>query len=212
LSLDLGEGDLSPAEPSAAPGLRERKKERTRRLLADVALDLVETRGYDRTTVDDIAAAADVSPRTFFRYFAAKDEALFDRAGDVQVQFRALLTSRPADEPLLVSLREIGSALLAGELVDDTRVRRVLSLAHTEPALRTRYEGLMAMIESDLTEWAAARLGEPPSALRPRLVAAAVLAARRVAMDIWLESPDADLANEVARAIDLLAVGLTDGA
>ena len=60
-----------------------------------------------------------------------------------------------------------------------TRVRRVLSLAHTEPALRTRYEGLMAMIESDLTEWAAARLGEPPSALRPRLVAAAVLAARR---------------------------------
>jgi AcrR family transcriptional regulator len=211
LSLDLGEGDLSPAEASA-PGLRERKKERTRRLLADVALDLFETRGYDRTTVDDIAAAADVSPRTFFRYFAAKDEALFDRAGDVQVQFRALLSSRPADEPLLVSLREIGSALLAGELVDDTRVRRVLSLAHTEPALRTRYEGLMAMIESDLTEWAAARLDEPPSALRPRLVAAAVLAARRVAMDIWLESPDADLANEVARAIDLLAVGLTDGA
>ena len=211
MSLDLGEGDVTPVEASA-PGLRERKKERTRRLLADVALDLFETRGYDRTTVDDIAAAADVSPRTFFRYFAAKDEALFDRAGDVQVQFRALLSSRPADEPLLVSLREIGSALLAGELVDDTRVRRVLSLAHTEPALRTRYEGLMATIESDLTEWAAVRLAEPPSALRPRLVAAAVLAARRVAMDIWLESPDADLAREVARAIDLLAVGLTDGA
>ena len=203
--------DVSPAE-ATTPGLRERKKERTRRLLADVALDLFETRGYDRTTVDDIAAAADVSPRTFFRYFAAKDEALFDRAGDVQVQFRALLSSRPAGEPLLVSLREIGSALLAGELVDDTRVRRVLSLAHREPALRTRYEGLMAMIEADLTEWAADRLGESPSALRPRLVAAAVLAARRVAMDIWLESPDADLANEVARAIDLLAAGLTDGA
>ena len=193
-------------------GLRERKKERTRRLLADVALDLFEANGYDRTTVDDIAAAAEVSPRTFFRYFSAKDEALFDRADDVQVQFRALLASRPATEPLLVSLREIGTALLAGELVDATRVRRVLTLAHAEPALRSRYDGLMAMIEADLTEWAAGRLGAPRSDLRPRLIAAAVLAARRVAMDVWLESPDADLADEVARAIDLLATGLTDGA
>ena len=72
---------------------------------AGTAIDLV-AQGFDGTTVDDIAAAAEVSPRTFFRYFAAKDEALFDRAADVQEQFRALLASRPADEPLLVALRE----------------------------------------------------------------------------------------------------------
>lgn len=203
--------DVSSSRTGAA-GLRERKKERTRRLLADVALDLFETRGFDRTTVDDIAAAADVSPRTFFRYFAAKDEAVFDRAADVEDQFRALLASRPSDEPLLVSLREIGIALIGGELVEEDRVRRVLALVRTQPALRSRYDGLMAIIEADLTDWAATRLGVPPSDLRPRLIAAAVLAARRVAMDIWLESPDEDLAHQVARAIDLLAAGLTDGA
>ena len=203
--------DVSPTSPETA-GLRERKKERTRRLLADVALDLFETRGYDHTTVDDIAAAADVSPRTFFRYFASKDEAVFERAPDVQHQFRALLASRPADEPLLVSLREIGNALIAGEVVEADRVRRVLELAHTEPALRRRYEALITMVEADLQDWAAARLGVPPSDMRPRLVAAAVLAARRVAMDIWLESPGEDLSERVAQAIDMLASGLTDGA
>jgi len=208
MSLDVSSPGDSLGMTTA--GLRERKKERTRRLLADVALDLFEARGFERATVDDIAAAADVSPRTFFRYFAAKDEALFDRAADVQEQFRALLASRPADEPLLVALREIGIALLAGELVEEDRVRRVLALVHDEPALRSRYEALMAMIEADLTAWAAGRLGVPPSDMRPRLLAAAVLAARRVAMDVWLESPGEDLAGQVSRAIDLLASGLTD--
>jgi AcrR family transcriptional regulator len=205
MSLDVSSDTAAGPE---TVGLRERKKERTRRLLADVALDLFEARGFDRTTVDDIAAAAEVSPRTFFRYFAAKDEALFD----VQEQFRALLASRPADEPLLVSLREIGTALIAGELVDEDRVRRVVALVHTETALRSRYEALMGMIEADLTGWAAGRLGVPPSDMRPRLLGAAVLAARRVAMDVWLESPGVDLSGQVSRAIDLLAAGLTDGA
>jgi AcrR family transcriptional regulator len=191
-------------------GLRERKKERTRRQLADMALDLFESQGYDRTTVDDIAAAADVSPRTFFRYFAAKDEAVFERADDIQRQFRALLASRPTDEPLFVSLDELGRALLDHEVVDENRLRRVLTLVRDEPALRGRYDALMAVIETELTSWAAERLGETPSDLRPRLVAASVLSARRVATDVWLESPDADLADCVSSAIELLATGLTD--
>jgi AcrR family transcriptional regulator len=196
---------------STTPGLRERKKEQTRRALAEVALDLFETRGYASTTVEDIAAAADVSPRTFFRYFSGKDEAVFDRAGDVEGAFRALLDSRPADEPLLVSLREIGKALIAGEMVDEPRLRRLLALTRTEPALRNRYNAVIDTIERELTVWAAGRLGVPATDLRPRLVAAAVLAARRVAMDTWLESPGDDLADQLTRAIDLLATGLTDG-
>ncbi len=152
-----------------------------------------------------------MSPRTFFRYFAGKDEAVFERADDVQQAFSALLASRPTDEhePLLVSLREIGNALLAGEMVDEVRLRRVLALTATEPALRSRYNGLLAVVEHELTQWAASRLGLPASDLRPRLVAATVLAARRVATDTWLESPGDDLADHVSRAIDLLAAGLT---
>jgi AcrR family transcriptional regulator len=191
--------------------LRERKKERTRRAIVDAALELFESRGYADTTVDDIAAAADVSPRTFFRYFAAKDEAVFENAGALLGHFRALLDSRPPDEPLLVSLREIGQAMLAHEMVDEARLRRLLVLVAAEPALRGRYNGLLDTIEGELTEWAADRLGVPPADLRPRLVAASVLAARRVATDTWLESPGDDLADHVSRAIDLLATGLTDG-
>jgi AcrR family transcriptional regulator len=196
---------------STSAGLRERKKERTRRHLAEMALDLFEAQGYDRTTVDDIAAAADVSPRTFFRYFSAKDEAVFDRADDVAAEFRALLASRPTDEPLMVSLDEIGKALIADEVVDQDRIRRVLTLVHHEPALRGRYDALMAVIEAEITTWAAERLGEAPTDLRPRLIAAAVLAARKVATEVWLESPDTDLAAHISRTITLLAAGLTDG-
>jgi AcrR family transcriptional regulator len=196
--------------PSSA-GLRQRKKDRTRRAIAEAALDLFESRGYDQTTVDDIAAAADVSPRTFFRYFAGKDEAVFERAGDVQQHFLTLLAARPTGEPLLTSLREIGKDLLSTELVDEARLRRLLALVAAEPALRNRYNALLDTIEGELTVWAAARLGVPAADLRPRLVAATVLAARRVATDAWLESPGDDLADHVSRAIDLLAAGLTDG-
>ncbi len=189
-------------------GLRQRKKERTRRAIADAALDLFESRGYAHTTVDDIAAAADVSPRTFFRYFASKDEAVFERAGDVEQHFRALLASRPAGEPLLVSLREIARALLADDLVEEDRLRRLLGLVATEPALRSRYTALLDAIEGELTVWAAERLGVPAGDLRPRLLAATVLAARRVATDTWLESPGDGFADHITRAIDMLADGL----
>jgi AcrR family transcriptional regulator len=191
-------------------GLRERKKERTRRAISDAALDLFEARGFDATTVDDIAAAADVSARTFFRYYASKDEAVFERADDVRDAFRALLAVRPQGEPLLVSLRELAKALIADEVVDDVRVRRVLRLVAAEPALRRSYSALLDGFEHELTTWAADRLGVPHTDLRPRLLAAAVLTARRVATDTWLESPGDDLADHIARAIDLLASGLTD--
>ncbi len=189
--------------------LRQRKKEQTRRAIADAALDLFETRGFDETTVDDIAAAANVSPRTFFRYFASKDEAVFDRADEAQEAFRTLLAARPTDEPMLVSLREIGQALLTDQFVDGARLRRVLGLVARERALRGRSDALLDGIEAELITWAADRLGVPAADLRPRLIAAAVLTARRVATDTWLESPGDELAEHITRAIDLLSAGLT---
>ena len=196
--------------PNPVADLRQRRKEQTRRAIAEAALDLFETRGFDETTVDDIAAAANVSPRTFFRYFASKDEAVFDRADEAQEAFRTLLAARPADEPMLVSLREIGQALLTDEFVDGRRLRRVLGLVAQERALRGRSDALLDGIEAELTIWAAERLGVRTTDLRPRLVAAAVLTARRVATETWLESPGDDLADHITRAIDLLASGLTD--
>ena len=107
MSLDVSSD--TAAGPETA-GLRERKKEPPRRLLADVALDLFEARGFDRTTVDDIAAAAEVSPRTFFRFRG-------QGRGDVRPRRRragavpgAARPPGPPTSPCSVSLREIGTA------------------------------------------------------------------------------------------------------
>jgi len=203
-----GNAALTDALDSLAPSLRELKKARTRRAIADAALDLFEANGYEATTVEDIARAAEVAPRTFFRYFATKDEALFERADEVTGALHLLLAARPADEPLLTSLREVGAAVVAHTAVDEPRLRRILALVASEPALRARYTGLLADIEEEVARWAAGRLGVDPGDLLPRLIAATALAARRVAMDAWLSSDDDDLGGHIARAIDLLAAGL----
>lgn len=200
--------DYPPETMVSPPGLRERKKERTRRAIADAALDLFERHGYAATTVEDIAAAAEVSPRTFFRYFATKDEAVFDQADEVLAAFGPMLAERPAGEPLLPSLRAVGSALLSPGVLDEGRFRRVLALAAEEPAVRTRYHALLGSIEREIVRWAAERLGLPTSALRPRLVAAVAMTALRVATDTWLDAPGTELGDHVTAAIDMLAEGL----
>src|SRR4051794_34034856 len=86
--------------------LRERKKQQTREGLAAAAVELFIDRGYDATTIEDIAAAVDVSPRTFFRYYPTKEDVIVDllRAGVVDLVERA--AARPTSEPLATSLRE----------------------------------------------------------------------------------------------------------
>ncbi len=85
---------------------RELKKARTRQELVDAAVELFTRQGFDATTVEDIAAAANVSPRTFFRYFANKEEVLFHRREDDLAHLEGALAKRPDDEPVLHSVRE----------------------------------------------------------------------------------------------------------
>jgi AcrR family transcriptional regulator len=189
-------------------GLRERKKAKTKENLIAAAVELFSTRGFDATTVDDIAAAADVSPRTFFRYFATKDEVLFADAEDVRARFNALLEARPADEPLLVSLREVAVALLDDDEVEPSSAQLVMTLVNGHPALQARYLELLHEIEGDVARFAALRLGEQPHDLRPRLIAAAAMTARRVAFDVWVESGGhGEFTDVLLRALDSLFTG-----
>src|ERR1044072_1761281 len=87
------------------PGLRERKKQRTRDALLRAALELFTTQGYEDTTVDEIAEAAEVSQRTFFRYFAGKEDAAFAVQEIAHTQFLAAVRERPCDEAPLEALR-----------------------------------------------------------------------------------------------------------
>ncbi|WP_239004040.1 TetR/AcrR family transcriptional regulator [Nocardia panacis] len=109
--------------PSA---LRDRKKDRTRRALLAAAVELFETRGYEQTTVADIAAAAEVGTRTFFNYFASKEELLFPEPDDrVRAAVAAIAVRRPDEQPVEVLLRALRAAGdNPGEhLVDDLGAR-----------------------------------------------------------------------------------------
>src|SRR5690348_11827911 len=86
--------------------LRERKKQRTRDALLRAAVELFTTRGYEQTTVDDIAEAVDVSQRTFFRYFAGKEEAALALQQLAVARFVEAVRERPADEAPLAALRQ----------------------------------------------------------------------------------------------------------
>jgi AcrR family transcriptional regulator len=127
--------------------LRDRKKERTRQALVDAAADLFDRRGYDQTTVADIAAAADIGTRTFFSYFASKEEILFPESdARVKAAEDAIAARRPGDRPadvLLRALREVGetSTDMTGRLAA-LRMR----LMQTVPAVRGR--GLQIQLDA----------------------------------------------------------------
>ena len=86
-------------------GLRERKKRETRARIADTALRLFKERGFDQTTVADVAAAADVSVKTVFNYFPAKEDLFFDRADEIEQVWLDAVADRRQGEPLLAGLR-----------------------------------------------------------------------------------------------------------
>ena len=87
----------------AVPGLRQRKREATRERLTRAAMALFLERGFEATTIDDIAAAADVSRRSFFHYFASKEDVVAAWQEDASTALVAAIIARPADESLLTA-------------------------------------------------------------------------------------------------------------
>jgi AcrR family transcriptional regulator len=192
-----------------APGLRDRKKARTRDAIVEAAVTHFLQRGVDATTVEDIAATADVSPRTFFRYFASKDDVVFAGFGEQIDRLLALLRARPADEPVFTSLRTAARLLITEVEMGSEEPLALLALIHGHPGLHAAYLANLDSVEAQVAAWAADRLGLEPGDVRPRLLAAAALAARRVATDRWLESAGAeDLADLLDDALAQLASGL----
>jgi AcrR family transcriptional regulator len=167
------------------PGsLRERRKDRTRRMIQAEALRLFAAKGFQATTVEEIAAAADVAPRTFFRYFPTKEEVVF--WADYQPTLAAFVATRPDDEPALEALRRgIVDGLAAFYAQDRERLLERIRLAFRTAALHPR-------LWQQQAEWAAGmagilveRLGAHPDDLEVRAIAAAVAAALFVAIEEW---------------------------
>jgi AcrR family transcriptional regulator len=160
-----------------AEGLRERKKQRTREQIIVAAMRLFAERGYHATTIADIADAADVAPRTFFSYFPSKEAVVFHNVDRDLDGLASALRDRLPGESVFDALRRWIDGMF-GEWTaeeDDAHLRK--RLCREDEGLANFQGGVMARIHELLLEAIADDLDEPPDALRPRLVAAATMAA-----------------------------------
>jgi AcrR family transcriptional regulator len=190
-------------------GLRERKKAETRRALSSAALRLAQQLGPDGVTVEAIAEAAGVSPRTFFNYFSSKEDAILGISPSDPPDLLNDLVERPEDESPLEALR--GMALRAAERLewtaDEQLARHHLTLEH--PTLASRRAARFSEIERSLACEIARRTGldvdrEP----YPALVVGAALAALRVGLGVWHETGrTTSMSTIIGETFDQLAAG-----
>ncbi|MGO1193334.1 MAG: TetR/AcrR family transcriptional regulator [Nesterenkonia sp.] len=198
---------------SAIPnvGLRERKKLQTRRTIRGAALDLAIELGLENLTVEAIADAANISPRTFFNYFAHKEDALVTDAAAVAVALRPHIVARPSHESPLHVVRAVITEYDPFSLVNADRQRALArqKLVQENPRLLARQLGVYAILEAELAQAVAERLDVDPEAdLRPALVASVAAAAMRVAVRRWTADDSAQLTELLVACFDELEGGL----
>lgn len=155
------------------PGLRERKKQQTREKIARVALQLFAERGYDETTLADIAEAADVSPRTIFSYYESKEDILFCDEPPLQQRLEHKLKQRPPGATTVDALREFASELDPHDAEANLRKR----IIGTNEGLRLSERARTAPLEELIAASIARDLDAGPDDVRPLLIAASVTAA-----------------------------------
>lgn len=181
-------------------GLRERKKQRTRDALVRAALELFTTKGYEQTTVDEIADAVEVSQRTFFRYFANKEEAAFAVQQLAESHFIAAVRERPAQEGPFEALRNavLGAWDTIGEAIEaiiplDLHMRSY-QLIESTPVLLAVHLRRSMEIEEEIARLIADREGlDVNTDPRPRVAVAAFSGVMRVTGRLWGQGEDASM-------------------
>ena len=195
----------------SSPGLRERKKQKTRWAIQEHALRLFAEQGYDATTVDQIAAAAEISPSTFFRYFKTKEDVVIaDQYDPILAEGLAAAPSglSPAAALRWAMRRAFGDIDNAESAKIFERTRLTMSV----PALRARtLENFTATLDLVATG-VAARVGRDAGDLEVRVFAGAVVGALVTAIQLWVDSDGrGDLADLADRALAHLDAGLPLG-
>lgn len=169
---------------------RVRAREQNRAEVARVALDLFTERGFDHVTVDDIAAAAGISRRTFFRYFESKEAAALPGAHEQISELRAALADQPRDEPLVERLRRATLSLI-DESIDPAETRARLRIIASSPSVRAHSLEQQTHFEAELRQVIAEHLGvDEATHVGARVLAAAMIAAVRAAAEVWLDADD----------------------
>lgn len=206
----------SSSSPSAPPSAgsqaaRTGRPPRTSRAeLEQHALRLFTARGFDDVTVEDIAAAAGIGRRTFFRYYRSKNDAVWgDFEGELR-RMRAVLAAYPRETPMMDALRE---AIVDFNRLDAAQIpwhRRRMRLILEVPALQAHSTLRYAEWRAVVAEFAAGRLGQAPDALLPQVIAYACLGAAVAAYEQWLRQDGSDLGEFLEVALRALSPGFQD--
>jgi len=177
---------------AATDGLRERKKRETRSALTWAAVRLAVERGFANVPVEDIAAAAGVSPRTFSNYFSSKAEAIVARHVDHMRAIAAELLVRPPEEALWAAIGATVIAQFQGEGAGagppHGQWAAGVKLMLAEPAVEAEFLRQSRIVERDIAAAIAWRIGSDSDALYPHLVAAAVGDVVQVSIEQWLRT------------------------
>jgi AcrR family transcriptional regulator len=191
--------------PKAEIGARERKKRQTLGRIQEAAFRLFGEAGFDGTTVDQIAAAAGVSPRTFFRYFASKEDVVFAEQPHDLTALRAAVTSQPATSPERVALRD---GLLDFSRYIQGEQERVLSqaqLVNDNPSLIGPVLVMQSSWSDSLAAALAERAGDGDPSFEQRVLASAAVGALTIAVYTWRIDPEQSLPELTRRGLETLA-------
>ena len=165
------------------PGLRLRKRQQTRERLTRAAMGLFLERGFEATTLDDIAAAADISRRSFFHYFVSKEDVVFAWQEESTSALIAAIAARPANESMLAAAENAISAMVRqlnpGEAIAMAQLKR------DNPALQARDQVKYEKLERALAEALGKRSGHKTERLEARLVAMIATGAMRIGAELW---------------------------
>jgi mycofactocin system transcriptional regulator len=200
---------MSVAAPPSS-GRRGRPPGTSRRELEVIALRLFTARGFDETTVDQIAAGAGVSRRAFFRYFDSKPDVLWGAFDTEVTTIRALLDEVPAGVPVMEAVRRAVLAANHYRAADVPELRARMSLIGSVPALMANAAVHYDAWERAISDFVARRARQPAGSLYPLAVGRATLAACRAAYDRWVTHADADLTVYLDAALRALAAGFAD--
>jgi AcrR family transcriptional regulator len=191
-------------------GLRELKKTRTREAVQRAAMRLFDTRGYAATTVEQIAAAAEISTATFYRYYSDKEDIVF--GDDDPALVEEVIAARPSDEPVAVSLGALFQRLAAEFEADRDAVIVRMRLMHGVPGRQARHAATRQKTADLLARLLAPRARTDPDDPELRLTIAIALAAEAETLFYWVRTGgsvplEGLLADALARIEPALHVG-----
>jgi mycofactocin system transcriptional regulator len=191
---------------------RGRPRGTSARTLEVIALRLFTEKGFHETTVDEIAAAAGVSRRTFFRYYDAKSKVLWNEFDSEVDTIRATLAETSGDLPVMDAVRRAVIAANHYHAEDVPELRMRMHLISTVPELAASATIHYDAWERAVAEFVARRTGQPADALYPLAAGRATLAACRAAYERWSARADADLTVYLDAALRALEAGFSDAA